>query len=170
MITHSPQQRVDVTGKTIVYIDMDDTLCDFTSLYQHDLIYDPERYPPQSRVGFFLDMLPIRDSIETVEWLNQQPQLAVFILTAPSIKNASCYTEKRLWVEKYLGMEMVGRLIISGYKNLSRGDVLIDDSVEGRGQEEFQGVLLHFGSEEYPDWRHIRRYFEQLLNTTERSI
>ena len=81
-----------------------------------------------------------------------------YILTAPSVHNPLCYTEKRVWVEQHLGMSMVNRLIISPDKSLLRGDYLIDDHASGSGQEEFQGELIHFGSEEFPGWQQVLDY------------
>lgn len=82
----------------------------------------------------------------------------LYILTAPSVKNPLCYVEKREWVEKYLGMEMVERLIISPNKGLNKGDYLIDDNDYGRGQELFEGELIKFGSEPYADWEAVVEY------------
>jgi len=43
-------------------------------------------------------------------------------------------------------------------KGLLKGDYLIDDYVAGRGQENFEGELIHFGSEQYPDWSSVTKY------------
>ena len=73
-------------------------------------------------------------------------------LQVHSVYNPLSYTEKRLWVEDHLGFEAVERLIIAPDKSLLRGDVLIDDQAEGRGQEKFVGLVLIFGSEAFPSW------------------
>jgi len=78
-----------------------------------------------------------------------------YILTAPSTKNPMSYTEKRVWVEKHLGMEMVERLIISPNKSLLKGHYLIDDNIEGKGQEGFEGEVLQYGSALYPNWNAV---------------
>ncbi len=91
------------------------------------------------------------------------PQLEPFILTAPSLRNPHSYTEKRLWVEKHLGYEVVHRLIITAHKGLNRGHFLIDDHDSGKGQEYFEGELIKFGSDRFPDWPSVRRYFESIL-------
>ena len=62
------------------------------------------------------------------------------------------YTEKRVWVEQQLGMEMVERLIISPNKSLLKGDYLIDDNIIGKGQEDFAGQVFQYGSAEFPNW------------------
>jgi 5'-nucleotidase len=87
-------------------------------------------------------------------------RIKCFILTAPSIKNPHCYREKRQWVEKYLGMTAVNNLIISAHKGLHRGDYLMDDCASGKGQENFEGQLIQFGSTHYPDRSSVRTYFE----------
>lgn len=39
-----------------------------------------------------------------------------------------------------------------------RGAYLIDDNVSGKGQDEFDGELIHFGSGEFPHWTYITNY------------
>ena len=87
----------------------------------------------------------------------------MFILTAPSIKNSHCYSEKRDWVEKYLGSEIVERLIISAHKGLNKGHFLIDDNIDGKGQEYFEGEIIQFGADQYPNWKFVRMYLESKL-------
>jgi 5'-nucleotidase len=42
---------------------------------------------------------------------------------------------------------------------LLKGDFLIDDYITGRGQEYFEGELIHFGSNQYPDRLSVRERF-----------
>ena len=144
--------------KTIC-IDMDDVLCDYTGAYRKALSENPDTEFPQSRSGFFRGLRPLKGAIRSVEHLDSVPDFEVYVLTAPSERNPMCYTEKRLWVEDHLGMEMVPRLIISPDKGLIMGDYLIDDHTMGRGQENFRGRLLEFGSPEFPNWDTIMEYF-----------
>ena len=51
---------------------------------------------------------------------------------------------------------MVERLVISPDKSLLKGDYLIDDILHGKGQDSFEGKLIHFGSNEYPDWSAVQ--------------
>lgn len=146
----------------IVYVDMDDTLCDFSGRKQEVIDRDPSVRYPQSIPGFFLGLSPLPGAIDGIRTLMDHPDLDVYILTAPSIKNRNCYTEKADWVRAHLGEEMVGKTIISPHKNLSLGHYLIDDHASGRGQEKFIGTLLHFGSEEFPNWNAIVAYFQEL--------
>ena len=150
----------------IVYIDMDDTLCDFQSSYKHSRKTNPDIKFPQSIKGFFQNLAPLPGAIDVFHWLNDHPSIDVYILTAPSIKNPLCYVEKRLWVEENLGFKVVNQLIISPHKNLSKGDYLIDDYTKGKGQESFEGELIHFGSEEFSGWEEIKTHFQDLLNNS----
>ena len=155
-------------ASTIIYVDMDDTLCDFRAAYTKHRQDYPEIPYPQSTPGFFQHLQPLKHAIESFQWLREQPHFDVFILTAPSVKNPLCYIEKRLWVEDHLGFDVVNRLIISAHKGLNKGHFLIDDNVEGKGQEFFEGTVIKYGSNIFPDWLSIRRFFEG-LNSIELS-
>ena len=148
-----------MTDKKIVYIDMDDTLADFMGAYVSAREEKPEMAFPQAEYGFFANLKPLEDAIESVQNLLDSNHLSPYVLTAPSTVNPLCYTEKRIWVEQHLGMEMVERLIISPDKSLLKGDYLIDDIAEGKGQEGFEGELIQFGTLAYPDWRAVMGYF-----------
>ena len=144
----------------IVYIDMDDVLCDFTKEAKKDLKANPGIQFPQSQYGFFTKLPPLTGAIEAVHALLASAHYEPYILTAPSIYNPLCYTEKRVWVENHLGLEMVNRLIISPNKSLLKGDYLIDDNNTGRFQDEFEGQLLQFGTSAYPDWAAVREFLK----------
>ncbi len=139
---------------------MDDVLCDFTGARLKALEANPAIQYPQSQYDFFRKLNPIQDAISSINYLLQQPEFEVYILTAPSVHNPLCYTEKRLWVEDHLGFDMINRLIISPNKGLNLGDYLIDDHDTGRGQENFNGQLLKFGSPEFPNWISILTFFK----------
>lgn len=157
-------------GKTIIYVDMDHVLCDYKAGFAQWQAKYPEMKYPQSRPGMYLSLKPMEGAIDTYLWLHNHPKTAVFILTAPSVKNPHCYAEKRIWVEQYLGMDAAHNLIISSHKGLNRGDYLIDDNIAGKGQDMFEGKLTHFGSEYFPDWIAVRDYFEQILPKDWRSV
>lgn len=145
--------------KKIVYIDMDHTLCDFSASYLKYREEFPQVEYPHSIPGFFSGLAPMLDAIEVFQWLEDQEDLDLYILTAPSVRNPNSYTEKRLWVEEHLGIDTAYKLIISPNKRLNLGHYLIDDYTEGKGQENFKGQLLQFGSTEYPDWKSIQHFF-----------
>ena len=145
----------------IIYIDMDDVLCNFSNARTKALEIEPEIAWPQSQYGFFRNLEAMEDAVKSVHKLLADDKFDVYILTAPSVLNPMCYTEKRDWVEKHLGMEMAHRLIISPHKNLNKGDYLIDDNIAGKGQERFEGTLIHFGSNDFPNWKSVMEYFDK---------
>ncbi len=143
---------------------MDNVLCDFTKSHNEALKRTPEIKYPQSQYGFWRNLQPIDDAIESVNFLISRNEFDVYILTAPSILNPLCYTEKRLWIEDYFGLELVNKLIISPNKGLNKGEYLIDDMNSGKGQENFEGTLLQFGSDKYPNWTGVINYFKKEYN------
>lgn len=148
-------------GKKIVYIDMDGVMCDFYGAKNKALELNPEFKYPQSQYSFYLNLKPIYMAKFMWSWFLESDKYDPYILTAPSVKNPLSYTEKRLWVEKHLGLESVDRLIISPRKDLNVGDYLIDDNTSGRGQENFKGVLIHYGSDLFKSWLPIFKYFKE---------
>jgi 5'-nucleotidase len=123
--------------KKVAYVDMDFTLCDFEASYLQYKQQHPEEAFPHSVSGFFIGLAPMLGA------------------------NPHSYTEKRLWVEKHLGINAAYKLIISPNKGLNKGHYLIDDYTEGKGQENFEGKILQFGSKEFPDWKSVQSFFER---------
>jgi len=119
----------------IIYVDMDDVLCDYTNGLKQEKQNHPNEPFPQSRPGFFRRLRPIKGAISAIENLLKASNMELYILTAPSTRNPLSYTEKRLWIEDYFGYELTKRLIICSNKGLLKGDCLIDDHVEGRGRK-----------------------------------
>jgi 5'(3')-deoxyribonucleotidase len=149
------------TMKSIVYIDMDDVLCDFKGAYQQARVDEPNIIYPQSQYGFYANLNPIPFGVESVKKLIDSDLYEPYILTAPSTKNPLCYTEKRIWVEKYFDLEFTEKLIISPNKSLLKGKYLIDDNATGRGQDGFEGLLIHFGSTEFPGWKAVMAFLNR---------
>lgn len=147
-----------MTETPIVYIDMDDVLCDFIGAFNEAREKQPWIKYPQSQKGFFRDLKPLPHAVESMMQIKEYNETGVndaYILTAPSVKNPYCYIEKRLWVKFHLGDHWVERLIICPNKGLLKGHILIDDNIEGKGQENFKGKVIQFGSEEFPNWKTI---------------
>ncbi|BDS13541.1 5' nucleotidase, NT5C type [Aureispira anguillae] len=139
--------------KKRIYIDMDNTLCDFQSKSNEmkeqsngTLLY------PQSQYGFFTSLKPLPDALTAYQKLEQH--FEVYILTAPSYRNPLCYTEKRVWVEQHLGLERTKNLIICKRKGLLKGDFLIDDHL----YPEFEGEQLLFGTAPFETWKKVLDY------------
>lgn len=143
----------------ILYVDMDDTLAKYQQA--HDLAKKTMdiKYP-QSLPNFFLNLEPIEGAIEGVIYLSKKYD--IHFLTAPSYMNPLSYTEKRLWIEKYFGLEWCKKLILAYDKSLLKGDYLIDDSI-GKGQLNFEGKLIQIGTHEFPDWNSIIIYLDGIF-------
>ena len=140
----------------IIYIDMDDTLCDFQGGFSKAVKESPEMPYPQSQYRFFANLQPIEGGIEAFNAMIRSNVFDPYILSAPSLRNPFSYAEKREWVEVHLGPDVCNRLILCAHKGLLRGDLLVDDRLSGMGQENFDGQLIHFGSPRFPDWASVR--------------
>ena len=81
----------------------------------------------------------------------------VYILSTAPWNIPNSWTQKRLWVSKYLGDKAHKRLILCNHKNLLRGDILIDDRT-ANGAGEFEGELIQFGTEKFPNWEQTLKY------------
>jgi hypothetical protein len=147
--------RFEILKSKIIYIDMDDTICDYSGLWS---IYK-EKFPgvqyPQSKFGFFSRLKPVEGALESISLLEKYYD--VFILTRPSIKNLHSYSEKAEWVEKYLGEEYLEKLILCPDKSLVKGNFLIDD-YDKNGQTEFEGEFIKFKTEMFPNWESVVKY------------
>lgn len=145
----------------VIYIDMDGVLADIKKDWMKSLVEKPYVKYPQSVPSFFENLTPVKGAIESVNLLRRIKKYDVWILTAPSVKNPLCYTEKRLWIEKHFDYEFCKRLIICNDKSLLRGHYLIDDNLKGKGQENFLGEVLHFGCD-FIDWEDILKYLNNV--------
>ena len=145
--------------KEIVYVDMDNVLCDFIGARDRALHENPLIAFPHSQLDFFRKLEPMEGAIDGIIDLSERYD--VYILTAPSTKNLLSYTEKALWVLDNLGQWWVERLIISKHKHLNKGDFLIDDIAEGCGQDKFNGVLIQFGTDPFFAWNDVVKYLMQ---------
>lgn len=150
-----PHSRKDMDEVLRVFVDMDDVITNFKGAFARDFKNNPACKWPQSRRGFFTELEPVENAIEAVKALAEISSMDIHILTAPSPRNPLSYTEKRVWVAEHLGYEFVKRLHISPRKDFFDGDILIDDNNRGKGQDLFRGRLIHFGSDDYPDWPNV---------------
>ena len=110
---------------------------------------------PQSIKGFFENLEAKEGAIQAYHTLSELYD--VWILSAPSVRNPLCYTEKRLWVEKHLGLADCLKLILSPNKGLLKGHYLIDDHLHPG----FEGKHIHFGSTSFPDWKGVVEYLTE---------
>ena len=62
-------------------------------------------------------------------------------------------------MSKYFDEKLIRkRLILCHQKQLLMGDYLIDDR-RFNGASEFKGEWIHFGSESFPNWESVLKYF-----------
>ena len=147
---------------------MDDVLCMWGEKIKSFVPHfpsgdDPEREelreslmkPHESEPGFYRDIKPMSGAAEAFIKLCEYYE--VYILSTPSWNNPSSFTDKRLWVEEYLGHHAEKRLILSHRKDLCIGDYLIDDR-NLNGVKNFKGEHIYFGREKFSDWDAVLKY------------
>lgn len=139
--------------KPRIYVDMDDTLCICFSEMKRMLQENPKIGYPQATYGFFTNLKPKTGAIEGFKFLYEH--FDVWILSRPSYRNPLCYTEKRVWVENHLGLDVCEKLILCSDKSLLKGEYLIDDNFWS-----FDGKLIQIGTSEFPTWTEIINYFK----------
>ena len=140
-----------------IYIDMDNVLVDFKSGIDRtsdELLKQYEGHLDDVP-GIFLKMLPMEGAIEAFEQLAQKYD--VYILSTAPWNNPSAWSDKVLWVQRYLGEVAYKRLILSHHKNLCQGDYIIDDRTR-HGVDIFDGEHIHFGTDRFPNWRSVLDY------------
>jgi 5'-nucleotidase len=126
-----------MNNKERIYVDMDDTLCDFTGAHKAALARVPSQKFPQAQMDFFRKLEPLDGAIEAMNTLSEFYE--VWILSRPSYLNPLCYTE---WCEK---------LILCSDKSLLIGEWLIDDVL----WHDFKGTQIQFGGD--IDWNWITK-------------
>jgi len=143
--------------RKIIYVDMDNVLVDFASAFSklnQDLL---ESYPDNKDdiPDIFALMEPMPDAIDSYNKLSETYD--TYILSTSPWANSSAWSDKVEWVKKYLGEVAYKRLILTHHKDLNKGDYLIDDRTKN-GASEFDGELIQFGSEKFPNWKSILTY------------
>tara|TARA_Y100000385_G_scaffold18529_1_gene18515 strand:- start:381 stop:824 length:444 start_codon:yes stop_codon:yes gene_type:complete len=143
----------------LLYIDLDGVIADFVSaMNAHSLrenpLYDKE---PDTIPGLFRNLKPIESAISSVEKLLHSEKYEVYFLSTAPWNNPSAWTDKRLWLAEQFGDKINRRLILTHRKDLVKGDILIDDR-PNNGAKDFEGELIKFGSDEYPDWSAVIDY------------
>lgn len=148
-------------NKQIIYIDMDNVLVDFVSAFPHLSKEIKEAYEGKldEVPGIFSLMTPMKGAIEAYRYLAERYD--VYILSTAPWLNPSAWSDKLLWVQKYLGDVAYKRLILTHHKDLNRGDYLIDDRAKN-GASDFEGTLIQFGTAQFPDWAAVVDYFKSL--------
>jgi len=140
-----------------LYVDMDNVLVDFPSgiaKVPNDLQIQYEDRLDEVP-GIFSLMNPMPKAIESYNFLAKH--FDTYILSTAPWHNPSAWSDKLLWVQKYLGESAYKRLILSHHKNLNDGHYLIDDRTKN-GADRFTGEHIHFGTKLFPDWHSVVSY------------
>lgn len=146
--------------KKILYIDMDNTLVDFTARLEGlaPSIKNEYRGREDEIPGIFAIMPPKHGAVEAFTRLSEV--FDIYILSTAPWQNPSAWQHKIEWVHLHLGKAKGTpawkRLILSHHKDLNRGDFLVDDRPAHNGADKFQGKVIVFGSEDFPDWETVR--------------
>ena len=143
--------------KKRLYFDMDGVLVNFQSGI--DRLGDDVKQEFEGRLdevpGIFALMEPMEGAIDAVHKLKEYYD--VYILSTAPWGNPSAWSDKLLWVKKYLGDVFYKRVVITHCKHLlncGNGEMLIDDR-EKNGATEFAERHIHFGSERFPNWESV---------------
>ena len=141
----------------ILFVDMDNVLVDFKSgiknLSEKDKNKYLDNYDEAPRI--FSLMNPMPNAIESYQKLSKTYD--TYILSTAPWNNPTAWSDKLLWVKRYLGKYAYKRLILSHNKNLNFGDYLIDDRL-ANGAGDFKGELIQFGSEQFKNWDDVLDY------------
>ena len=145
--------------KKIIYIDMDGVVSNFDKGRENSpLRYtSPYKGRPDRIPDIYKDLEPIDGAIEAVNQILNNSDFETFFLFFLPWDNPDGWKHKRLWIEKYFGKAARHKLILSSRKDLNIGDYLIDDS-NHRGQGQFRGEWIHFGSDMFPNWEAVLKY------------
>ena len=154
-------QKQKTPKKFKIFVDMDDTIVNYKEAHNKALEANPKQPYPQSQMGFFTNLEPISGAVTTLQALFDHGH-EIYFLTAPSVLNPMCYTEKRLSIEKLFGLEACYNLIICNDKSLILGDFLIDDRADSHKQDQFKGRFIQFHPENN-DWLAI---FATIMNAS----
>ena len=149
----------------LIYVDMDNVIVDFKSALRKRGI-DEGMMDADNLDGIFSEMDPMPGAIDGYNKLVEMGH-DVYILSTAPWNNPSAWSDKLLWVKKFLGEVAYKRLILSHNKNLNKGDYLIDDR-DKNGAGDWNEKLLRFGFDEhgepfdYPDWDSIIKFFTSI--------
>ena len=141
----------------VLYVDMDNVLVDFQSGIDALAPEDKEAYMGtyDNCPHIFSKMVPIKGAIESFKRLSAVYD--TYILSTSPWDNPTALNDKLEWIKCYLGDVAYKRAIFTHHKHLNKGDYLIDDRTKN-GADLFEGELIQFGSDRFPDWDAVLAY------------
>lgn len=141
----------------VLYVDMDNVLVDFQSGIDALAPEDKEAYMGtyDNCPHIFSKMVPIKGAIESFKQLSAVYD--TYILSTSPWDNPTALNDKLEWIKRYLGDMAYKRAIFTHHKHLNKGDYLIDDRTKN-GADRFEGELIQFGSDRFPDWNAVLAY------------
>ena len=144
-------------NKKRLYFDMDGVIVDFVSALKLQSEETLKEY--EGRLdeipGLFGQMQPMPGALEAVRKLNERYDC--YILSTAPWGNPSAWSDKVIWITRYLDDVFHKKMVITHCKHLCKGDILIDDR-DKHGVRDFEGEWIHFGSERFPDWDSVLDY------------
>jgi 5'-nucleotidase len=148
--------------KKTLYLDMDNVLVDFESGISRLSIEQLQEYDGRldEVPGIFSLMEPLSGAVEAHKELSHL--FDTYILSTAPWENPTAWSDKIVWVKKYLGEPAYKRLILSHNKHLNKGDYLVDDRLKN-GVDKFDGEHIHFGTEQFPNWQSVLSYLKSTL-------
>ena len=146
--------------KKILYLDMDNVLVDFESGIEQIESALREEYDGRldEVPGIFSLMSPLTGAVAAHQELSEL--FDTYILSTAPWENPTAWSDKLNWVKQHLGGAAYKRLILSHNKNLNGGDYLVDDRTKN-GADQFRGVHIHFGTDEFPDWDSVLTHLRE---------
>jgi 5'(3')-deoxyribonucleotidase len=148
--------------KKILYID--NVLVDFITGIEK--IDQQTKIEYEGRLDEVPDIFSLMDPVTgAIESFNELAECyETYILSTSPWENETAWKDKLNWVKKHIGKKGYKRLILTHHKHLNKGDFLIDDRRKN-GAGEFEGELIEFGSEAFPDWLTTKNYLLNKLNS-----
>lgn len=146
-------------SKKIVYIDLDGVIVDLIGQMHIELAETSKKYDDPTDIiddseTIFLNSKPIPFALEAITELEKHYD--VYILSTAPWHNIHSWSQKRIWVEKYLP-SMFKKLILTHHKEQLMGDYLIDDRLKN-GAAEFKGEHIHIFENDFPTWESVLKY------------